>query len=365
MKKQIVLSSISLILFSTLLTSCSSNDNFVIKDYDDKIVSKDSLDNCLITKIEELKIPGASFAIVNRGKVVYHNNYGYANLEEKTPISNATIFEAASISKSVFAFFVMTYVEDGKLDLDKPLYKYLTYPDIAYDERYKNITARMVLSHKSGMPNWRENEEDKKLKIKFEPGTDFEYSGEGYQYLAMVLKEIEGGNWDKLEKAFQNKVAKPLKMQHTTFIPSIDIEQKKAEPYDKNNKWIDLKENYWYKKDKGVFVAASSMHTEVLDFSKWMITVMNKDLLSQSSYAQLFKHHSKLNTSESGITYYYSLGFITGDNDYHKTYFHSGSNDGFTCWYLLDTEKDWGFVVFTNSEYGEELGEHMFEYLSE
>jgi CubicO group peptidase (beta-lactamase class C family) len=67
----------------------------------------------------------------------------------------------------------------------------LPYQNIAYDESYKKITARMVLSHRSGFPNWRENEEDKKLKIKFEPDTSYEYSGEGYQYLAMVLKQIE------------------------------------------------------------------------------------------------------------------------------------------------------------------------------
>ena len=68
---------------------------------------------------------------------------------------------------------------------------------------------------------------------------------------------------------------------------------------------------------------------------------------------------------ENGITYFYSLGFASDSTKPENTYYHSGSNDGFTCWYLINTEKDWGFVVFTNSEYGIELGENLFDYLRE
>jgi len=177
---------ILIILFST----CYSQHK--IKNFKAFDVPTDSINIFLKTRMDSLNIPGLSIAIINDSKVVYHQTFGYANLKEKKPVTNKTIFEGASMSKSVFAFFVMKYVEEGKLDLDKPLYQYLSYPDIEYDERYKKITARMVLSHRSGFPNWRENEKDKKLKIKFEPGTAYEYSGEGYQYLAMVLKHIEG-----------------------------------------------------------------------------------------------------------------------------------------------------------------------------
>ncbi|WP_238718902.1 serine hydrolase domain-containing protein [Pelagihabitans pacificus] len=212
------------------LNNCSSPGKEEIENFQGIYILKDSIDYHVKTKMQELKIPGASLAIINKGKIVHHQTYGYANLEEKIKVTKKTIFEGASISKSIFSFFVMKYVEEGRLDLDKPLFEYLAYPDIAHDERYKAITARMVLSHRSGFPNWRENEPDKKLKIKFEPGTDFEYSGEGYQYLAMVLKEMDGGNWADLESKFQNKVAKPLNMEHTVFIPTEYMEQNKAEP---------------------------------------------------------------------------------------------------------------------------------------
>ena len=220
----------------------------------------------------------------------------------------------------------------------------------------------MVLSHRTGFPNWRENEEDKKLKIKFEPGTSYEYSGEGYQYLTMVLKHIENTDWNGLEALFQEKIAKPLKMEHTVFIPTSNIYEKKAEPYNNQKEWIDWKNNYWYKKDKGKFVAPSSIHSEPIDFSKWMIGVMDKKVLSESSYGELLKHHSKISTSSTGISVYYALGFLTADKDYSNTYFHSGNNAGFTCGYLLDTKKDWGFVLFTNPEKGEKLTDEVWNY---
>ena len=145
---------------------------------------------------------------------------GYADVEEKLPITAETIFEGASLSKSVFAFFVLTYVEEGKLSLDKPLYEYLPYDDIDHDDRYKKIIARMVLSHRSGFPNWRRDEADGKLKIKFEPGTQYHYSGEGYQYLAMVLRHIEGTDWNGLEAAFQTKVLNYW-IENTLFIKAL------------------------------------------------------------------------------------------------------------------------------------------------
>jgi CubicO group peptidase (beta-lactamase class C family) len=243
------------------------------------------------------------------------------------------------------------------LDLDKPLYEYLPYPDIAHDERYKKITARMVLSHRSGFPNWREDEEDKKLKLKFAPGTDFRYSGEGYQYLAMVLKHIEGTDWSGLEDAFQTKIAKPLGMEHTVFIQTSYTQAHKAEPYDENNKWIDWKNDYWYKKGRDVFGAGYSIHSEPIDFSKWMIGLMNQRLLSEESYTELFKQHSQLDDRTINVSY--TLGFYKLNN----LLAHAGDNTGFTCFYVLDTEKDWGYVVFTNSKFGQTLGNELLEYM--
>jgi CubicO group peptidase (beta-lactamase class C family) len=342
--KEYLLKLFTLCLLLITFTSCDSEKKIKniekIENLAGYVVSTDSINTFLKSQMDSLNIPGLSIAVINEGKVVYQKAFGYANLEEKLTVNENTIFEGASMSKSVFAFFVMKFVEEGKLDLDKPLYEYLPYEDIAHDERYKKITARMVLSHRTGFPNWRENEDDRKLKIKFEPGTDYEYSGEGYQYLALVLKHIENTDWNGLEEIFQEKIAKPLNMKHTVFVPTFYTFEKKAEPYNNQKEWIDWKDNYWNEKDKGKFVAPSSIHSNPSDFSKWMIALMNKKILSENSYSELLKHHSKISTSSTGISMYYSLGFFTADKVYNDTYFHSGNNAGFTCGYLLDTEKN-------------------------
>mgnify|MGYP005992769061 CR=1 FL=1 len=351
----------SILLASFLFFNCSDRSQQKVESYIGLDIPTDSLQSYLTKTMKELNIPGLSFAMINEGKVVYRTNKGYANVEQKNPITNETIFEGASISKSIFAFFTMKFVEEGKLDLDVPLYKYLPYPDIAYDERYKLITARMALSHRTGFPNWRENEDDEKLKLLFEPNTDYGYSGEGYQYLAMVLKEIEKTDWNGLERIFQEKVAVPFGMKHTVFIQNPYTREHKAEPYDENGNWIDWKNNYWIQKEDNVFYAAASLHTECTDFSKWMIALMNREELAEKSYVELFKPHSKV--PYDGVRVNYTLGFLAIDFPFTNIVLHSGNNEGFTSWYAMDNDKKWGFVVFTNSENGEQLGQELFFYL--
>lgn len=315
------------------------------------------LNNFLESKMDSLNIPGLSFALINDGKVVHHKTLGFADVEQKKPVTDQTIYEGASLSKSVFAFFVMTYVEEGKLNLDKPLYEYLPYPDIANDERYKKITARMVLSHRSGFPNWRSNEMEGRLKIYFEPGTDYKYSGEGYQYLAKVLRRIENTDWEGLETIFQQKIARPLGLERTVFLQTPYTKKHKAIPYNESG------QRMMPPMDNRELGAAYSIHTESLDFSRWMIAVMNLEMLTEESYNELFKRHSSVSNDEPDI--YYTLGFMTPDIPELGTniYIHYGNNDGFTSMYILDTGKDWGFVVFTNSEYGQDLGNELADYL--
>lgn len=108
----------------------------------------------------------------------------------KRQVDNETVFEAASISKTVFAYVVMKLCEKGIMNLDTPLSHYLPSPILADDERSNLITARLVLSHQGGLQNFRGL--DDPLKIHFTPGTDFMYSGEGYYYLQSAVTQLVG-----------------------------------------------------------------------------------------------------------------------------------------------------------------------------
>ncbi|MEM7375202.1 MAG: serine hydrolase domain-containing protein [Bacteroidota bacterium] len=349
-----------ILLCSIFLLACSGKEK-VIDSYIGFDIPLQELDTYLDEKMEELDIPGMSIAFINDGQVVHHRTMGYAFLENQTPVTDKTIFEAASLSKSVFAHFAMTYVDEGRLDLDKPLYEYLPYPDIAHDERYKKITARMVLSHRSGFPNWRTDFEDEELFIEFEPGTDFLYSGEGYMYLSMVLKEIEQTDWEGLEAIFQKKVAHPMGLEHTVFIQDAYSKANKAEPYDENGDWISWENNpdsiFQYE-----FRAPASVHSEALDFSKWMLAIMRREGLSEEAYREMFKIHSPIKMPDAPPLAY-TLGFYTLDVPLMNLYAHGGNNYGFTAFFALDPDKDWGYVLFTNSEYGEDLGGELLFYL--
>lgn len=349
-----------LLLIVILSSSCSKSSDS-INSYIGFDIPIDTIDTYLSQKMDELDIPGLAIAFIEDGQIVNHKTMGYASVEDQTRVNDKTIFEAASLSKSVFAFFVMTYVDEGKLDLDRPLYEYMPYPDIAHDERYKTITARMVLSHRSGFPNWRTDFPEKTLFISFEPGTEFLYSGEGYQYLAKVLKKIDNTDWAGLEKNFQEVVCQPLNMEHTVFIQDDYSRLHKAEPYDENGNWISPERDF----DQDVreqFIAPASIHTEPLDFSKWMIGLMNNAILSPESYDEMFKAHSFVD-KYNGIGVDYTLGFYNPKIPFTNLYSHGGNNYGFTAFFTMDPKKKWGFVLFTNSEFGEQLGGDLTLYM--
>ena len=97
-------------------------------------------------------VPGLSIAVVRSGRIIWSGAFGTVNDSAKTPLDAGTIFEAASLSKPVFAYIVLRLADRGEFDLDRPLFAMLEYPRLAHDERYKRITARMVLSHGTGFP---------------------------------------------------------------------------------------------------------------------------------------------------------------------------------------------------------------------
>ena len=128
----------------------------------------------------------------------------------------------ASFTKAVFAYLVMQLVEEGVIDLDKPVYKYLEkpmpdydkYKDLAGDDRYKLITARMLLAHTSGFPNWRWFNKDEKLDIKFTPGTKYSYSGEGINLLQFVIEIITK---KEVGQMIEERIFKPFGMTRTSM----------------------------------------------------------------------------------------------------------------------------------------------------
>lgn len=340
---------IILLAILSLISSKSYSQNSIVTKSIKSLVGKeifpDSIASFLEKQMEILEVPGVSLALINDGEVVYHLTKGYADIENNKKVTDKSIFEGASLSKPMFAYLIMGFVEEGKLDLDKPLYKYLPYEDIANDERYKKITARMVLTHTTGFPNWRDDHEEGKLFISFEPGSAFQYSGEGYQYLAKVLAQILETDDAGLEEIYQERVASPLNLKYTKYLQDSENMKNKALGY-KDGKAVAEDD------DPKKFGSAFSIHSEALDFSKWLIALMNGEGLSEESYNELLKTQIVLPEGhpqkQAGITDW-TLGFAKATMPFGSAFGHGGNNPGYASIFIIAPEAKWGYVMFTNA----------------
>lgn len=307
-----------------------------------------AFESFLKARMIDHNIPGLSLAITYKGETVYTAMKGMADVSGLRPVTNDTIFEAASLSKPMFGFMSMLFVEDGLLDLDVPLYTYLPFPDIAQDERYKSITARMVLSHTTGLPNWRRDEPEGKLTLSFNPGANFNYSGEAYQYLALVLAHLAQTDVNGLEAIFQERIAKPIGMTQTQFLPDTDMLDRRATPY-RNGAPLPPTVNI-----KDIFGAAYGIHTQAPDFIRWATALLSKDILSDENYEKFFRGQNVLLSSQDpgrdiGLVDW-SLGFSLYELPIGELYIHGGNNPGFSSVIVLNRKTNWGMTIFANSD---------------
>ena len=181
--------------------------------------------NELPAVIDAAGIPGLSIAVVQHGDITARS-FGVCERGENRAVVDTTAFEAASLTKPVFAYGVLRLVERGELDLDRPLTSYVDFPDIEGDERLHTITARIVLSHTTGFPNWRRN---RPLTIGADPGTEFGYSGEGFLFLQKAVEQITG----KSGEAFlTTEVLRPLGMTSSFLVWNDSLESRTAVGHD-------------------------------------------------------------------------------------------------------------------------------------
>ncbi|GAB3962828.1 serine hydrolase domain-containing protein [Spirosoma harenae] len=171
--------------------------------------------------MDSAAIPAISIAVIDNGQISWREGFGVKDSITQQPVSATTIFRAASLGKPVFAYAVLQLSKQGKLALDTPLVKYVPagYIQARFlkepmsDDRIALITARMVLNHTSGLPNWRT--EGKPLVTLFPPGSRYSYSGEGYYLLQTVVEYLVK---QPIETFMQQTVFKPLGMSHSSYV---------------------------------------------------------------------------------------------------------------------------------------------------
>lgn len=352
----------------------SSNPAPNIKRLDGSTITPAEIDGTVTRLMHAARVPGIGIAILNGGKVVYLKAYGVRDKEKNLPLTPDSVMTAASLSKVAFAYMVMQLVDEGVVDLDKPVYQYLpkalpeydAYKDLANDLRYKKITARMLLSHTSGFPNWRRFTEDGKLSINFEPGSRFAYSGEGIDLLQLV---VESATKKPLSELMRDRVFQPLGMTRTSMVWEDRFESDYTNGYDEEEHSLGPQRRR--RAD-----AAGSMQTTVADFARFMEAVMQGKGLRKQAREQMLraqiqilsKHEFPTFSTETTdenktIRLSYGLGWGLYWPPYGEAFFKEGHDEGLRHYTVCFDKPGTGIVIMTNSSNGEGIYKELLETL--
>jgi CubicO group peptidase (beta-lactamase class C family) len=370
------------ILFSLLLSfNLSFGQTQNIKRLDGSEISVGEIDRVVQHLMDTANIQGLDLAILNNKKTVFIKSYGYKNKINVELLDTNTVMYGASFSKAVFAYLTMKLVQEKTIDLDKPLYKYLGKPisgyeyfsDLKSDNRWKLITARMCLSHTTGLPNVRwfhptTGVEDSLgvIKIYFKPGTRYAYSGEGLKLLQLVEEEITNKT---IEDLAIEKVFIPIGMTRTGYIWHKEFD---------NNYAIGHLENGSLnpKKKRTTPVASGSLVTTISDYSKFIEFVMQQKGLGKRWYNEMLspqiKIYSKVQfptiTEETtlenkAIDLAYGLGWGLLKCKYGRAFFKEGHDDAWRNYNINFIDKGISIIIMTNSANGELIFKELLETL--
>jgi CubicO group peptidase (beta-lactamase class C family) len=304
------------------------------------------------------EIPGLTIAVIRDGKTAWAHGFGVREAKGGQPVTTETVFEAASLGKPVFAYGVLKLVEQGKIGLDVPLTTYLPKPYVAGDERLAKITARIVLSHRTGFPNWRDGDA---LPIYFTPGERFSYSGEGYIYLQRVVEKITG---KLLNEYMTEAVFTPLGMTSSSYVWKPEFDALTATGHDGDGK----PEKKWKPNEAG---AASTLNTTAKDYALFVAAVLDGKGLKPETLREMETPEIALDPDcricikkepkELSKTLFWGLGWGIQRVDGSETIWHWGDNGSFKAFVMADPRAKSGVVMFVNSEKGLEIAKPVVE----
>jgi CubicO group peptidase (beta-lactamase class C family) len=309
----------------------------------------------------ELHVPGVSIAVIHRRGIVWSGEYGIADVSRHAPVTRETLFEAASMSKPVFAYIVMKLVEQGKLELDRPLTGYLKERVLPDQPSRSLITARMVLSHTAGFPNWRKGEEERDgpLPVLYRPGSRFSYSGEGIFFLQRAVEKITG---EPIAQLAKRTLFDPIGLTHTSYVWTAPLDSLLASGHEADGTYL--------KKTKYTHAnAAYTLYTTAREYAAFIVEILKRDRsaphsLSHESLGVMLKHQVAVDArapvgrpgEAKGLGVYWGLGWSITTTGRGDIVHHSGANrSGFRCFSQFSPSRGSGIVIMTNGIRGDDL----------
>ncbi|MEM9549480.1 MAG: serine hydrolase domain-containing protein, partial [Bacteroidota bacterium] len=324
-------------------------------------LTPDDIDNFVTTWKDYFDIPAVSVVLIRDNKVFYDKTMGLKNNLTRELANSNTLFEAASISKAVFGVMVLRLAERGIIDLDKPLYQYLPFPNIKDDQRSKLLTARLILGHQSGLPNWAWGgpgtwEGGGDIELNFEPGSDFGYSGEAFNYLGRVVEHI---TQKKLQTIYEEEIEGPFGVKDSYFYYTDDQEERFALGH--------LHQYIQIKGQERIASPASSVSTNAHLFQDFVLGLMNEKNMSAESYGLIYEPYTVLSKEQKlydpEFSQHVSHGFFVQIRDDGMLIGHGGNNGDYDSKFAYNPQKKYAYIVFTNSNLGDEFIRALEEFL--
>ncbi|TFW30941.1 serine hydrolase domain-containing protein [Duganella callida] len=312
-------------------------------------------------------VPGLALALIEDGQVSYRQAYGYANVDKRQPLRTDTIMYGASLTKAAFAYMVMQLVDEKLLSLDatlpallrKPLPDYPAYADLKDDPRWKLLTPRMLLSHTSGLLNWRYINDDQKLDFKYAPGSRYVYSGEGLNLLQLVIEERTG---TPLQTLMQQRIFDRFQMRDSSMVWRKEWEGREATHYAQDGTAIAHKR-------RGNARAAGSMDTTLDDYASFLAGVLRGEGLSAAAHQEMLSPQLAIVSPQQFPSHWpgetdlwrkiglsIGLGWPLYRSPLGLAFFKEGNDDGTNNVALGFLQLRKGIVMLSNSS----NAEHMF-----
>jgi len=297
--------------------------------------------------LKTARVPGLSVALIENGQLASEHGFGVKSAGTGEPVTTETVFEAASLTKPLFAYMTLLATDRHLLDLDVPLVTYLDNETIESQitqhplnskgfqrDWFERITARHVLSHSSGMPHI---ERGVPFPLVFEPGSNFKYSATGYYFLQLVIEKLEG---EPLEKIAERELFQPLSMERSSLVWIDRFGTDAADGHDVCSRPQAIRK---YQRAH----AAASMYTTASDYARFIVAVLGGEGLTESSKREMLTPQISIEKND-----YWGLGFGINRNDTEDALWQWGDYGIFRNFVIAYPKRCAAIVYLSNSNNG-------------
>ncbi len=286
-------------------------------------------------------VPALGYGIIMNGEVTESDVIG--ELEAGIEAPDNAIFNVASVTKPIFSLVVLKLIDAEVIDLDEPIHPYWTDPEIADDPRHELLTPRILLSHQAGFPNWRWNSPEGTLAFQFDPGTRYQYSGEGMEYLRKVIEAKTGLSLAKLADSL---VFDPIGMTDSRLIWDEEMDESRLA------KWHNKEGGQYELFKRQEANAADDLMTTVQDLELFSLYVMEGAGLSEELFREMVSPQVKVNEQWS-----YGLGWqlVPQLDNGEYALVHGGSDEGVRARITILPESRRAFIGMANGDLGQQV----------